>query len=284
MEWNLHHRHPLQYGVFLWDHEPTIDPMRQRSILHQLFVVLVLPLTLVTCKQGQPVPPEPELIGTLRVVIRPTWDGMPFHMNEVYHNVSGYRVKVEALKFYLGDVRFVDDGFFAAAKDVSYFDLQHDGDTVVWNNVPTGTWTSLRMGLGVPQALNDADPIVYPPGHPLSLALGTYWTWATAYRFVMFDGRYDLDGAGTGPVQQPFSMHTGVNVCYREFDLPLATPLVVNGTSTSTVVLELAVDRFFHSDGEVLDLATENQTHGNDPAHVVALKLTNNVINAFSAQ
>ena len=278
------HTRQLRACVFLLDNETTIEPMRNRLDSRALIVGLILPLTLVTCKPGQPVPPVPELIGTVRVVIHPTWEGVPFQMNEVYHNVSDYRVKVEALKFYLGDVRFEDDGYFATAKDVEYFDMQHDGDTVIWNNVPTGTWTSLRMGLGVPQDLNDADPIVYPQGHPLSLALGTYWTWATAYRFVMFDGRYDLDGSGTGAVQQPFSMHTGVNVCYREFDLPLSTPLVVNSTGTATIVLELAVDRFFHSGGEVLDLATENQTHGSDPAHVLALKLTNNVVNAFSAQ
>ncbi len=245
---------------------------------------LLLSSTLVSCYRGPGVSPEAVRTGTIRVVIRPTWEGQPFQMNQEYHNVSDYRVKVEGLRFYLGDVRFEDDGYFTSVKDVEFFDLQHNGDTVLWTNVPKGNWTSLRMGLGVPQALNAADPIVYPAGHPLNLALGTYWTWATGYRFVMFDGRYEVDGSGTGPLMQPFSMHTGMDLCYREFDVPLATPLVVTGDRVSTVVLDLAVDRFFHHGGEVLDLATESQSHGGDPTHAVALELTDNIVNAFGVE
>lgn len=258
--------------------------MRTLSIRNNVLVCIFMAMSLAACRPGDPVAPTPDPIGTLRVIIRPTWDGAPFAMNAVYHNVSGYRVKVEALKFYLGNVRLTNAGFFATTKDVEYFDLRYNGDTVIWTGVPSGTWTGLRMGLGVPQALNDADPIVYPAGHPLSLEHGTYWTWATAYRFVMFDGRYDLDGAGTGPVMQPFSMHTGLNICYREFDVQLATPLVITGQNMATVVLNLAVDEFFHGDGGTLDLATENQSHGNDPAHAVALELTGNVARSFSAE
>lgn len=258
--------------------------MRSRIPFTTWLVGALLPLTLITCQPGPPVEPGSELTGTLRVVIKPTWNGQPFLMNEEYLNVSDYRVKVEALRFYLGDVRFEDGGFFTSVKDVELFDLQHDGDTVTWTNVPTGTWSGLRMGLGVPQALNDADPIVYPVGHPLNLSHGSYWTWATAYRFVMFDGRYDVDGTGTGPLLEPFSMHTGVNICYREFDMPFNAPLDVSSSGVSTVVLELAVDRFFHANGEVLDLATENQSHGGDPTHAIALELTGNVVNAFSVE
>lgn len=248
---------------------------------------LLLPLALVTCRPDDPVEPDPAppaTTGSLKVVVAPAWNGMPFALHETYQNVSGYRVKVELLKFYLGNVRLVNGSGITTVKDVELFDMQFNGDTVVWSGLQPGTWSGLSLGLGVPQALNDVDPIVYPSSHPLNLAHGTYWSWGTAYRFVMFDGKYDLDGAGTGPVLQPFSMHTGMNVCYREFDLPLATPLVITAGGTSTLVLELAVDRFFHSDSDTLDLATENASHGSDPAHVLALKLTNNIVHSITAQ
>lgn len=232
----------------------------------------------------EPEPTPTTSVGSLRVVVRPTWNGAPFSMYETYENVSGYRVKVEQLKFYLGNVRLVNGSGATLVRNVELFDMVHNGDTVLWSGLGTGTWSGMSLGLGVPQALNDADPIVYPAHHPLDLAHGTYWSWGSGYRFVMFDGKYDTTSTGTGPVLQPFSMHTGMNVCYREFDLPLAGSLNITEGGTSTLVLELAVDRFFYSESDTLDLATENASHGNDPAHVLALELSDHIVNSITAE
>lgn len=257
-----------------------MSPLRYR-----LPFALILPLLLVACDRDDEVEPEPQpstpTTGTLKLVIRPTWNGAPFVMNQVYHNVNDYRVKVEMLKFYLGNFNLVNGGGSTLARDVAYLDLRFNGDTVTWSGVQPGTYTGVQAGLGVPQALNDADPIDYPAGHPLDLAQGTYWTWAMAYRFLMFDGRYDLDGAGTAAPALPFSMHTGLNACYQEFEIPLGQSLSITAGSTSTLVLDMAIDKFFHSATDTVDLATENQTHGTDLP--LALELSANAAHSFSA-
>ncbi len=242
-------------------------------------------LTLVGCGPDEPVEPEPPpapSTGTLKLVMRPTWNGAPFVMNEIYNNVNDYRVKVEGIKFYLGDVRLLNGSGNTLVKDIAFFDLRYNGDTVTWTGVQPGIWSGLSAGFGVPQALNDADPIVYPPGHPLDLANGSYWTWATAYRFFQFDGRYDLDGSGTAPPTAPFSMHTGLNACYQEFNLDLGGDIVVTAGSTSTLVIDMAVDKVFYTATDTVDLATENQTHGTNLP--VALELTNCAVQSFSVE
>ncbi len=252
-----------------------------------LLLSAVLALVLVACKPDEPVEPTPAppvTAGTLKVVIRPTWNGSPFQMNAVYNNVSDYRVKVEGLVFYLGAVRLTNSDGAITVKDIEIFDLRHNGDTVTWTGIAPGTYTELLAGLGVPQALNDANPIDYPPGHPLDLARGTYWNWSAAYRFLQFDGRYDLDPAGTNAPAQLFSMHTGMNVCYTEFQRDLPTPVVVTAGSTTTLVINMAIDRFFFSDTDTLDLATENQSHGSDPTHALALELTGNAVSSITIE
>lgn len=233
-------------------------------------------------KVVEPIPPP--TTGTLKVVIRPTWNGSPFQMNAVYNNVNDFRVKVEGLVFYLGEVRLTNGDGNITAKNIEIFDLRHNGDTVTWNGIQPGTYTGLFAGLGVPQPLNDADPIVYPPGHPLDLARGTYWNWATAYRFLQFDGRYDLNPIGEFAPALPFSMHTGMNVCYEEFQRDLPTPVVVTVGSTTTLVLNMAIDRFFYSETDTVNLATENQTHGSDPTHALALELTGNAVRSITIE
>ncbi len=248
------------------------------------FLPSAILLALAGCKPDEEVEPTPDpdpTTGTLKVVVVPQWEGGPFALNTEYANVSNYRVKVEAIKFYLGNVQLVSGSTSTVVKDIDYFNLASGSAEVNWTVVP-GTWTGMHAGLGVPQALNDADPIVYPPGHPLDLANATYWGWAQAYRFLQFDGRYELDGAGTGPLLQPFSMHTGLNDCYREFDLDLGGEVTVTAGNTTTLTLHLAVDRLFYSATDTLDLATENQTHGTNLP--LALELTDNAVHSFSVE
>lgn len=250
------------------------------------FFFLLATVLFASCKHD-PVEPEPEPVpptmGTLRLVIVPKWEGGTFALNTVYTNVTNYRVKVEALKFYLGDVRLLTGSDTTLLKDIALFNMASGSATVEWPAEP-GTWTGFRAGLGVPQRLNDADPIVYPPGHPLDLANATYWGWATAYRFLLFDGRYDIDANGTAAPVAPFSIHTGLNEVYREFDVPLGNGITITAGNTTTLTMNMAVDRFFYSDTDTLDLVTEGQSHGSTETIPQAMELTDNVVKSFSVQ
>lgn len=243
-------------------------------------------LAMPGCKPD-PVEPDPtptppvSTTGTLRIQVQPTWDGVPFALNTVYHNVSNYRVKVEMLKFYFGNMRLIAGSDTVLVKDVALFNVEN-GQLTMEGAVVPGTWTGFAAGLGVPMALNDADPVVYGPGHPLSLANATYWSWGSAYRFVMFDGRYDADPNGTAAPSDGFSMHTGLNALYREFELSLGSGITISGGNTTTLTLRMAVDEFFYSPTNTLDLATENQSHGDNGP--LAIKLTDNVVRSLSVQ
>ncbi|MET0340907.1 MAG: MbnP family copper-binding protein [Polyangiales bacterium] len=57
-----------------------------------------------------------------------------------------------------------------------------ESNTVLHGKVPAGTYTGLAFSLGVPPALNHADPALSPP--PLE-APGVHWTWRQGYRFVL---------------------------------------------------------------------------------------------------
>jgi hypothetical protein len=254
--------------------------MHMRSIGTLLTFML---LFFVGCRPDEEVVPDPPVSPptTLRVMVVPHWNGTPFNMNDVYVNVNDYRVKVQAIKLYLADVRLVVDGSETVVKDIDFFNLESGTASVEWS-VPAGTWTSLRAGLGVPAAMNAADPITYPTNHPLSLSTGTWWSWSAGYRFLQFDGRYDLDGSGTGPVEELFSMHTGMDACYTEFDLDLGGPFTIPAGQTKTLTLRMDVSKFFYSDTDTLDLTTENQTHGENVP--LALELTNNAVHSFSAE
>jgi hypothetical protein len=188
---------------------------------------------------------------------------------------------IELLKMHLGEIRLTNGDADAYLADATYWDLGNGPVSQEWT-VAKGTWPAFQAALGIRPELNYADPAAYGPGHPLNVSNGTYWNWATGYRFVMFEGRYDPDPASTATLISAFAIHTGMDTCYTELDLTPATPIVIEGGRTTEVVVRIAVDRFFYSSSDNIDLATENTAHGNNVP--LALKFTRYVKDSFSVQ
>jgi hypothetical protein len=256
--------------------------MQQRSRSF-LLVLLTLGVGLSSCKKDPAVEPDPVTppapTGVVKLTVVPEWEGAPMQRFTEYRNFMDYRVNVELLKLYLGEVRLANGGVEKALSDVLYFDLGDGPVSQTWR-LDTGTWTGMKAGLGVPSLLNYADPAGYGPGHPLNVSNGTYWTWATGYRFVMFEGRYDPDPLSTDPLINSYSLHPGMDTCYAAVELWPSGGIQVRQGDTAFVTVRLAVDEFFHSANGTIDLVTENTAHGGNLP--LALKFTDNVVRSIS--
>lgn len=235
------------------------------------------PMLFASCNKDVSVKPQ-EGEGTLRVTFVPEWEGEPLAFFTEYRNISNYRMQVELLKLYWSDIRLMDGDEDTLLKDVELFNLSAPM-TVEWP-AAAGTYTGLRTGLGLTPELNHSDPVSYATSHPLSISQATYWTWESGYRFVLFEGRYDPDPESTAPLTSTFSIHTGMDTCFTVMELPAPEPIVIADDSVTNITVRVAVDRFFHSSTTTLDLATENQSHGNNLP--VALKFTDHVAHSFT--
>lgn len=255
-----------------------------------LLLPLLTSMVLVGCKPDDPdepvVPPTTQppsgASGVLSVSILPEWEGEPLEYFTEYRNFMDYRTTVELLKMYFGDVRMIGEpGDTSMVKDVDLFDLGSGPVTKYWP-VSVGEWAKLRAGLGVPAELNYADPANYGPGHPLSVSNGTFWTWASGYRYVMFEGRYDPDPESTADLVSAYSIHPGMDPSYIEFELGTGLPITITEGDTTSMIVHLAVDQFFHSADHQIDLATENSAHGSNLP--LQWKLVNNVVLSMTVE
>jgi hypothetical protein len=246
----------------------------------------VLSVAFTACRKDDPIPtplpdPEPVTKGTFRLTLVPEWEGQPLALYTEYRNYMDQRVNVELLKMYWGELRLFNGPYEWVMKDVAYFNLG-PGAVSIAMPVDTGMYAGLRAGLGVPNALNMSDPAVYSAGHPLNVNNGTYWTWATGYRFLMFEGRYDLDPQSTAPLIASYALHPGMEPCYLPLEFqPSGGVRILPGAETELVV-KVAVDRFFHSPTGNIDLATENTAHGQNLP--LAIKLAENAVQSMSVE
>jgi hypothetical protein len=252
--------------------------------MKKLFFVLVA-FSLLGCKKDKPNPTPVVTPTKLILNIEANYEGDALVFGETYLNISNYRVNVSDLRMYLSNIYGVksngDTVFFG---EIAFFNLTAGKNTLLINSPETGSYTSFGFGLGVPQELNSpSNPnfsiAIFDSEHPLSVNNGMYWAWASGYRFVIFDGKYDTDESGTGPLLNGYSIHTGMDESYGVKEInDISFNIMAN--ATNHLYLDVAVDKFYYLDSDIIDLAVDNQSHGSNQD--LSNRLTTNILNAIT--
>lgn len=214
------------------------------------------------CRKDPPVPlPPAPPKAVLKLTVQPVWGGEPFDKNTVYPAAGGQRIRVSGLKFFLAPLELAGTDTTCQVFDADLFDVTN-GALHRTLSVPAGHYQSVRLGLGLPYALNHRDLATIPPNAPTGNNGGMYWDWGSQYRFVMFSGKFDSDPDGEGELPYTFDLHIGLDTCYRTRELPLALDAAADDTLKLTVRVDIA--RFFTDGDRVLDLSQGAMWHG-DP-------------------
>ena len=222
-------------------------------------LLLVLSVLLIgSCGKHDPDPLPPP--GGIQLRVIPLWNGALFDKNIIYNNVMDYAVRVQLFRLYLSDLYLLDGTNEYHLSDAELFNLT-DGSQSFDLDAPVGDYTGLHFGIGIPQNLNHQDPTQYAGDHPLSVSNGMHWSWTDGYRFVIFDGRFDTLTTDTIELPELFSIHTGMDTCYRdrEFD---ALPITVVAGAYTQVDITFDLAKFFYTATDTIDLAIDNQAHG----------------------
>lgn len=233
------------------------------------------------CMKHDPdVPADTGPKGTVHLTVKPMWGANAFDAANVYENISDHRVQVQLLKIYLGDLRFATASGTLALKDVDLVNLTN-GPVERYYATDPDVYYALNFGVGVPYDLNHTDPALYPNEHPLSASNGMFWTWASLYRFLIFEGRYDTL-PGTGPLPYQFSIHTGLDTCYREVELEQT--MLVPDNDTLDLVLRVRLDKFFFNATDTFKLNETPQWHGEADQLEIGTRFSDLVKGAFTLE
>ncbi len=238
--------------------------------------VLAMAVCMACTKEDPTWPPA----GQVEVTFRPLWNGEAFNKNTVYLSAADERIQIQQVKFYLSGLELKGAGS-ALMSPVELLDLTN-GPILRRYTVPSGSYDSLHVALGLPPEVNSADITNIDPSSPLGNNSGMYWTWTTMYRFLIFDGRFDTDAAGTGTPPFQFSIHTGRDACFRE--RTIAFPLHVASGTPASLSINVDLARFFSEGTEVLRLSDGSQSHGAVQELPQAIKLSDLAIKAISPQ
>jgi cytochrome c peroxidase len=226
----------------------------------------------------------------LAVEIAPRFAGAPLAFDVVTHVTAlGQQISVTRLDFLLSNiaVRRADGGWLGLTNWFAYLSLREGRTGFELNNLPAGGYDRLRFQVGVPQALNHADPAQFGPSHPLNPNVnGLHWNWQGGYVFFALEGlwRNTLpDSTTNSPFDiRPSSLANGYSyhVASDRLLMTVELPVTLELSADRELRLALNVDRIFAATHTIRIGDETSSTHSreDDP---LAGKLRDNIQRAF---
>ena len=128
-----------------------------------------------------------------------------------------------------------DGGLVRLDGQYGFVDAAADRMRVALRNVPTGEYVGIEFQLGLPTAVNHADPAQWPAGHPLNpIVNGLHWGWAGGYVFAAIEGRWR---AASAAEERGFSYHLATDE--RLMTVGFNAQLEVTGPTKVRLALDL---------------------------------------------
>jgi len=208
-------------------------------------------LLAASCNKENTTPP----IDTARVEFsfKATYGGETLVLNQKTYDYLGRPVRFSKINFYLSDLVVTNNDGDTELSEIQFIDLTAthatpatamDGTSMSFSNVPVGSYTKLKFGIGVPADLNRTTPADYSSSHPLGADNSSeYWEAWDSYIFAKIEGQYDVDGDGFDSEDISFAYHTGTDRVYQRLELDNQKSL--NAGETTRFNFELDIRELF---------------------------------------
>lgn len=202
------------------------------------------------------------------ISFRAEFDGTPLAIQSTtYAYPSGADLKVQLFQYYLSDLELLPAGGGApvALADIELIRWRSATEDEIERRtyqVPAGTYTGLRFGLGVSPDLNAQDPNNFAADFVLNE--NEFWNANARYVFAKIEANADLENDGT--FDTPLTYHLGSDAIYTTISFDQALEIDGNGDPQLTVVADVL--KALASNAEVFDISDPNQqrVHGGNQA------------------
>ena len=174
----------------------------------------------------------------LTLQFEPRWQGAPVTLpTPALTNTHDQQLRLTRLAALVSGVVLLrpDGSFVRLDGQYGFIDAAEGRLGMALRNVPEGDYAGIEFQLGVPAAVNHADPGRWPAGHALNpLVNGLHWSWQGGYVFLALEGRWRAhDGAERGFV---YHLANDAHLMTMRF----LTTFRVAGDTTAKFALDLA--------------------------------------------
>lgn len=137
------------------------------------------------------------------LVFHLTWGNEPLAVpSAALRNASGQLLRLTRLSALVSGLVLLraDGGTVQLPGQYGFLDAAAPRLAVTLTGVPAGDYRGLGFDLGLPAAVNHADPSAWPAGHPLNpLVNRLHWGWQGGYVFLALEGRWTAAAPACDP-------------------------------------------------------------------------------------
>jgi hypothetical protein len=178
-----------------------------------LFILILLTGIFTTCKESDPVVPEPPY-GNVTFSMDHLLDSQPVKFNElIYTNAAGNNYMVLDLMYFISDITFHrNDGtrkVIGEWKDIFYVDeaLPETKTIRFPDKIPAGNYDSITFVFGITEEKNQSFMFVNPP----EVNMAWPGVLGGGYHYMMLNGKWKTPEATI----LPFDFHLGIGQLYH---------------------------------------------------------------------
>lgn len=240
--------------------------------LKHLFIATIFSATLFSCNSD-----DNSVANNVTLEFNNTFGNAPIILGNATSttatsntSASGQIHHFSELKYVISNVRLVRNDGTEIPFNINDLDKgatvidQSKPETLnyILSNIPAGTYSQIKFGLGIKPDLNTLDQVRFPKFYASASANDTemMWEWGAGYRFTKIEGFYEND-------HKTMSIHTGSTVqgtegnytqgvdAYRDITLNLATNAIV-GSSAPKIKIKADFNKLLSGSTNTITLST----------------------------
>ncbi len=194
------------------------------------------------------------------------------------------KLKFEKLTFYVTDIALVnDEGEEVSLSEAEFLDIgsfdeagAEAGQTLVFRDLPSGTYSKLKWTMGVVDDLNAKQPGDFDISEPLGRS-DHYWEAWDSYIFSKTEGSADVEGDDIFDLK--FFYHTGSDALSRDFEY--TEDIVISVGEVSGLEFSLDYNELLkNADGSFFDIEAFPKNHNIDQIDIIT-QMVNNYVKAL---
>jgi hypothetical protein len=255
-----------------------MNPIK-KSRIYSLFIGLMLMMLINSCDEPNIVEPPvtPPANGKVSVEYKLHHSGIDYTIGDtITHPVFNKRYIISNLKFYANYMQLLTSSGSASSIN-NYFLYDGLNPQPIIATLPIGNYTTLKYDLGIDSVTNHADPNQYAIDHPLGISSGMNWGQSLGYLFLMVEGYSETSPGAT--VNSIFKYDCGLDQLYKNVSIPLTNFQIFDNTTT-TLTVEIDVDKIFDSTGGTIDIVANPITHS---VGTLGIATANTILDNFNS-
>ncbi len=175
------------------------------------------------------------------------YDGEPLIFGNFYDYSPETQISIDRFSYFISDLVLIGESGSdeLELKEIDFLDYNKIDDPFPVtspvinsriNNIPSGEYSAIKMGIGVNSELNATLTSEYSSSHPLGQA-DLYWDELNTFIFTMIKGGFDTDG--NGDLDRIIFFRAGTTNLYTEVTIPVQLILRNSETGTLSFTVDL---------------------------------------------